>query len=161
MREFYQRLADWTLAAQALSGTSAFVALLPQNPNALFAKVATAIVATASILDLVFRFSSKAERHDRLCRQFTELAAEMAEWPATAKSLSRARAHRTKIEVDEPTERRLIDLRAHNDECSARGVDREKLLPLNYWQRSWLAYLFTFGEEGIRERMADRQRHQP
>jgi hypothetical protein len=153
MRAFYQRLSDWTLAAQALTGAAAFVALLPAQPNSLLPKILTAVVAVAATLDLVFRFSQKARVHDELCGKFTQLAADMAEMTPNAKNLQSARASRIRLEASEPTERRLIDLRAHNDELSARGVSAERFVPLDFWQMSWLAYLFTFGESNIRKRM--------
>jgi len=156
MREFYQRLSDWTLAAQALTGAAAFVALLPAQPNSLLAKLLTAVVAIAATLDLVFRFSHKARMHDDLCRKFTQLAADMAEMSATPENLQRACAARIRIESEEPTERRLIDLRAHNDELRARGIPLDRLVPLAFWQRSWVAYLFSFGEDGIAKRLKAR-----
>ena len=153
MREFYQRLSDWTLAVQALTGAAAFVALLPTQANSILPKILTAIVAIAATLDLVFRFSHKARIHDDLCGKFTQLAAQIAEMVPNTKNLQIACASRIRIEASEPTERRLIDLRAHNDELSARGVLPENIIPLDYWQMSWIAYLFTFGEADLRRRM--------
>jgi len=156
MREFYRWCHDLSLALAAVAGSAAFFALWPANANVWLLRGLTFVVTVATSCDLVFNFSKKADLHDALCRRFTELAAKMAEWPATAANIDAARAERIRIEADEPTERRLIDLRAHNDELSARGIPPNRLLPLGFWQGSVLAYVFTFSLKDIRKRMADR-----
>ncbi|MFA5600905.1 MAG: hypothetical protein WCY15_01645 [Phenylobacterium sp.] len=152
MRDFYRRCADTVTAVSAISGTSAFVALFLQDRNSTVAKWLTATIAVASILNLVFGFSKKADLHDKLCRRFTQLAADMTLWPATEENLAKARAERLLIEMDEPTERRLIDLRATNDEWRSRGV--EIMLPLGFFQKTWLAYFCDFGLSGVERRFA-------
>lgn len=84
------------------------------------------------------------------------LAASMAEWEPSLRNHRRACAERIRIEAEEPTERRLIDLRAHNDELASRGVPEGRLVPLDFWQQSFLAYLFDFGLPSLRSRMAKR-----
>ena len=151
MRDFYRRCADGVTAISAISGTSAFVALFLEDGNSVAAKWLIAAIAVASILNLVFAFSKKADLHDKLCREFTHLAAEMTLWPATKANLAKARAERLRIEADEPTVRRVIDLRANNDEWRSRGV--ENLLPLSLLQqRTWLGYFFDFGLVGVDKR---------
>jgi hypothetical protein len=148
MRAFYQSCHDYTTAATAISGTSGFIAVLANSSH--LAAWLTAIVAIASTLDLVFGFDKKAAVHDVLCRRFTELASQIVEWNATPENLTKARERRLKIEADEPTERRIIDLIAQNEECRARGVELEKLLRISRLQRM-LGYVFTFGLKRIED----------
>jgi hypothetical protein len=115
MRSFYQSCHDYSTAATALSGASGFVAVLSSAPT--IATYLTAIVAISSTLDLVFGFDKKASIHDGLYRRFTALAGTLEELPATMPSLVRAKEQRLAIEIDEPTERRIIDLIAQNDEA--------------------------------------------
>lgn len=158
MREFYRWCHDLSLALAAISGSAAFFALWPAQSNTWLLRGLTLVVTVSTAFDLVFNFSKKADTHDVLCRRFTALAAEMATWPATLENISNARAERIKIEADEPTERRLIDLRAHNDELSARGVSPDRLLPLGFWQGTILAFVFTFSLDDVRKRMVKRDR---
>jgi hypothetical protein len=99
-------------------------------------------------------WSKMADQHDELNRRFSELAAKMHEWPATEENRQRACAERIRIEADEPTERRLIDLRAQNDEMRASGVSISDLIPLSWWQMNapW-AYIFTFGMYALQKRI--------
>lgn len=158
MRDFYRRCADLTTAISALSGTSAFVALFLADRASVAAKALTGIIAITSVLNLVFGFSKKADLHDTLCRRFTELAAEMAAWPETETNITKARTKRIRLEVDEPTVRRVIDLRAQNVEMRARGVLEKKLNPLSFLQdRTWLGYFLDFGLAGVSKRRAQRQ----
>ena len=162
-RDFYRRCHQLALALTAFAGSAAFVSLLPANPNSALAKVLTAIVAFATISDLVVDFSKRADQHDALCRRFTELDAKIRAWdPPTHDHYRQACAERIRIEADEPNRQQLINIRAQNEEESARGVPLDRLLPLGFWQRSWLGYFFTFGEGGLRKRILKmRLRGQP
>ncbi len=147
MRAFYQASHDYATAATAISGTSGFVAVLADASTA--AKVLTAIVAVASTLDLVFGFDKKASLHDNLCRRFTDLAAKIEDTKPTLENFHKIREERINIEKDKPTERRLIDLLAQNEECRARGIkDPGDLISLTRAQR-YLGYIMTFGMRKI------------
>jgi hypothetical protein len=130
-------------AATALTGTASFFVLLAQGTE--IAKYLTGIVAAASSLDSVFRFSRKARAHEALCRRFTDLSSKIAGWEPTPANLKKARADRLKIERDEPPVRRLVDLQAQNEEARSRGVSDDQLVPLGPFQRSFLGYAFAFG----------------
>lgn len=144
-------------AVSAISGTSAFVTLFLADRNTLPAKILTGLIATASILNLVFGFGKKADLHDKLAREFTKLAADIEVLPATPSNLAKCKARRLNIEADEPTVRRIIDLRAQNDEWRSRGVRHDRLCPLGYFQRrSWLAYFFDFGLGDLEARLKER-----
>ena len=142
MRAFYRTCYNLTVAATAVTGSAAFVSLL--GSATMLAKWLTGVVAIASTLELVFRLSKKADLHDDLCRRFTKLAADMEKMEPTNENLQNARAQRLLIERDEPTERRLIDLVAQNEESRARGVSPEDLVPISGPQRLF-GYIFTFG----------------
>lgn len=156
MREWYKRLHDLSAACAAVAGSAAFVALLPEAPNRRLVQSLAFIVTVATVLDLVLNWGKKADEHDELNRRFTELAAKMHEWEPSEESRLRACAERLRIEADEPTERRLIDLWAHNDELRARGVRFGELVPLSRWQRLPIAYFLTFGLGRLEERMRAR-----
>jgi hypothetical protein len=148
MRAFYQSCHDYTTAATAISGASGFIAVLAQSSR--LAAGLTAIVAIASTLDLVFGFDKKAAIYDGLCRRFTELASQIEGWRPTPENLTKARERRLQIEADEPTERRIVDLMAQNEECRARGVSSDELLRISRLQRMF-GYVFTFGLKRIED----------
>lgn len=156
MCEFYTRGHDIAQALTAISGSSAFVALLPDNPNTLVPKILTAVVALSTTLDLVFNPAKKADIHAALHKRFTHLAGEQRAATPNAESFQRIYSKRLEIEADEPPVRRLIDIKAQNDECRSRGVPIEGLVPLGFWQESWFGYLFTFGTRGLEKRIRNR-----
>lgn len=157
MRAFYRGCYDLTTAATAITGSGAFVALIGSPGSDQLAKWLTGIVALSSTMNLVFGFAKKADIHDALCRRFTELAAKLEEWPATEESLQRARAERLAIEKDEPTEKRLVDLQARNEEARARNCHPDDLVPLS-WAQYWLGYVATFGIRRLEKWKAKRDR---
>lgn len=146
MRDFYDWWHHLARVTTALTGTASFFVLLANGFG--IAKWLTAFVAMAAAIDSVFRFEKKARRHDGLYRRFTALSARMASWRATQSNLTKARAGRLNIEVDEPPLRRLVDLMAQNEECRARGVGDEDMIPLSRPQRIF-GYVFTFGMQRL------------
>lgn len=158
MRDFYQRLSDLITTVNALTGTSAFVALFLEDRGALSAKLLIGLIAIASVLNLVFRFQKKADLHDSLVKRFAKLAVWMERTPATEANRREACAQRLEIEADEPTVRRIIDLRAHNDELRSRGVPLARHLPLGWSHRNLpFGYCFDYGLAGVEERMKSRE----
>jgi len=158
LRAFYQQCDGLVVAATAATGTSAFAVLFGSSENSKLAAWLTGVVALSSTLDLVFRFSDKSLLHSQLCVRFTELAARLEELAPTEENLQLAKAERIRIEKDEPTEKRIVDLLAHNDEARARGVDPNDLIPIGPIQ-SVVGYVW--GNFGIRrlERWV-RERHE-
>lgn len=69
MRAMYQRLADAVLAANAVLGAGAFMALIG-GKGTLIAQILIGIVAAGSAVDTVLGFSKKAKLHDDLCRRY-------------------------------------------------------------------------------------------
>lgn len=155
MRAFYVGLSNYVLSGNAILGAGAFIALIGGNKTIL-AQILIGFVAAGSALDTVLGFGKKAKLHDDLCRRFTELAAQIAEWDATEQNYRKACAERLRIEKDEPTEKRLIDLQARNDELRARGYSSDNLVPLSKWQRG-LGYLVTFGMARLERWKAEHQ----
>lgn len=155
MAACYRTCHRVVVASSALTGTSAFVALLSNNPG--IAKSLTGVVAVAATFDLVFAFSEQANKQDDMRRRFTELAAKIAEMPPTQENLASVRAERLRIEADDSEEMRLIDLKAQNDECRARGVHPDDLVPLSKWQR-WLGYFATFDMQRLRDAADKREK---
>ncbi len=155
LRAFYQGLHNAALGANAVTASGAFVAVLAEMPT--LAAWLTGVVAVATSFDVLFGFDARARLHDDLCRRFTELAACIVEWPPTPANLARAAAQRIRIEKDEPTEKRLIDLLAQNEEARCRGVREEDLLPISKLQRVF-GYCFTFGLPRLERAKAEAER---
>ncbi|MGH7783454.1 MAG: hypothetical protein ACREO5_06415 [Candidatus Binatia bacterium] len=143
MRAFYNACHNYSEAATAITGSAAFISLFGSGFDWI-TKFLTGVVAAASTANLVFQFPAKAELHDDLCRRFTDLAARIELWPATPENCAKARADRLQIEKDEPTERRLVDLLAFNEEARSRGISADRLVPLSRLQRIF-GYICTFG----------------
>lgn len=144
MRGFYLLCHDAVCAVGAVAGTGVWVVLSSTSQVTVMAQALAAIVAIASILNLVFRFWRKAEMHGEFAGQYTELAAKLEVWPADERHLHWARVRRLKIEKDEPSERRLVNLVSYNEEARLRGARNEDLVPLSSLQ-IWLGYVATFG----------------
>jgi hypothetical protein len=116
----------------------------------------SAIVALASLFDSIFKYETRARLHNDLCARFTRLAAELETLAATPENLAHVRAQRLLIEADEPSEKRLVELMASNDEARARGVPEARLHQLRWWQRN-AGYLATFGLPRIAREKAARE----
>ena len=142
MQAYYDWCYNLTRAATALTGTASFFTLLAGGTE--IAKYLTGVVAAAASLDSVFRFNRKARSHEALARRFTELSSKIAGWEPVPQNLKKARTERLRIEKDEPPVRRLIDLQAQNEECRARDMPAEKMVPLSRFQRTF-GYVGTFG----------------
>lgn len=156
MREFYRWGSDLAVAIGAIASSGVFI-LLKSAPSMIdVALWISAVAGLAATLNFIFAFAKKAELHNELCMRFTELAARIEGWPATKEFLHRARAERLLIEKDEPTERRLIDLLAQNEEARARGASPEDMVPLSPMQRS-LGYIATFGMKRLEKWWAARE----
>ncbi|MEC5293453.1 MULTISPECIES: hypothetical protein [unclassified Aurantimonas] len=140
-RAFYLALSNGTKVASAVSSTSAFAFLLSGKPEV--ATWLAAVVGIVSTFDLVLQFDAKARLHDKLCQGFTTLAARIVVLPATEESLREVKIDRLELERDEPTERRLVDLQARNEELRGRGAGEDAMVPLSWWQRRF-GYVFTF-----------------
>lgn len=158
MREFYRRWHNFFVTISIVAGSTAFVAMLPSEPNLWITRALTLAVSLAAVIDLVFDLQRKGDVHDQLCRRFSELSARMTLWPATLENEAKACAERTLIEADEPSVVRLIDLRAHNEELQAQGVPFDQLVPLDRFQDSFWGYYGTFGLHDLRKRMEANER---
>ena len=121
----------WHLA-DAFAASGAFIAILGSQP--LIAGTLAGAVALASLLESIFKYETKARKHDELCIRFTKLAARLERLKATPRNLTIVRAERLLIEAEEPDERRLVEIMAHNEEARGRGVLESKLQPLSYLQ---------------------------
>ncbi len=142
LRDHYRSLHDGISVLTVFGASSAFFALLGNLTE--IATGLTAIIGLGSLIDLLLGFGKKSELHNDLCRRFTNLAANIESWDATPENLTKARSARVRIECDEPSIKRLVDLMADNDEAKSRGVGSEFLVPLSWWQRKFGCF-FTFG----------------
>ncbi len=155
LRDFYQGAYNWTVGANAFAGSGAFVAILTHAPTWAPATL-SGIFALAAIFESIFRYEHRARTHHALCVRFTELAAELELLPANPENLAHVRAKRIEIEADETEVKRLVEIRAANDECRARGVPEAKLERLSRMQ-CWFGPIFTFGLPRLEREKAARE----
>jgi hypothetical protein len=113
-------------------------------------------VATVSIFDYIFSAEKASALHDDLARRFTNLAADLESLEPTIENLRRVRADRLRIEADEPALKRLIDIRAANDEARSRGVRECDLAPLSLGQRI-MGHHVTYGVSDLERWKAERE----
>jgi hypothetical protein len=81
-----------------------------------------------------------------LCVRFTNLAAELEKLPPTPENLAKVRAKRLEIEADETEVKRLVEIRATNEEARGRGVPEAqftKLTRMQCWVRRSLHFWTT------------------
>jgi hypothetical protein len=97
----------------------------------------------SGIIGLSLPIQQEGSQHEALARRFTELSSKIASWDPCPQNLKKARAERLRIEKDKPPVRRLIDLQAQNEECRARDLPCEDLIPLSRSQRTF-GYIGTF-----------------
>jgi hypothetical protein len=142
LRDFYQSMHNWSAGISAFAGSSAFVSFLADAPQ--ITGWLAGVFGLISIFELIFRYEERARAHNDLCRRFTHLAAELEKTPETPEELGRIRAKRIEIEADEADVKRLIEIRASNEEARARGIPESRLVRLGPLQRVF-GYMFTFG----------------
>jgi hypothetical protein len=148
MRDFNQTVFNHITASNAFAASGAFFSIVGGLPYV--GATLSGIVALASLFDLIFRYETRAREHHDLCARFTHLAKRIETSKATPKNLAQLRAERLEIEADEQSCKRLIDIRAQNEEARARGVSEAKLAPLTRWQCR-LGYIFTYGLRRLEE----------
>ena len=158
LRDFYQSAYNWTVALNAVAGSAAFVAILAHAPTWAPATL-SGLFALAATLESIFRYERRARAHHDLCVRFTRLAAEMEKLAATPENLACVRAKRLEIEADETEVKRLVEIRAMNEESRARGVPEARLASLNSMQR-WFGAVFTFGLPRLEREKAARERRE-
>jgi hypothetical protein len=154
LRDFYQAAYNYTTAANAFGASGAFVAILGSLD--VLAGFLAGAVALASLFESIFKYENKARAHHELCGRFTKLAAEIELMPATPENLAKVRAQRLEIECAEPSEKRLVEMMAFNDEARSRGVPEDRLHNLRWWQRN-AGYVATFGLPRLAKEKAARE----
>jgi hypothetical protein len=153
---YYQAVYNWTVGLNAFAGSGAFVAILARAP--IWASgTLSGVFAFAAVLESIFRYEHRARAHHDLCVRFTKLAAELERLSPTPENLKKVRARRIEIEADEPGVKRLVEIRAVNEEARARGVPEAQLTRLS-WMQWWLGPVFTFGLRRLEQEKAARQK---
>jgi hypothetical protein len=143
LRDFYQGAYNWIVGLNAVAGSAAFVAILAHAPTWAPATL-SGLFGLAAILESIFKYGDRARAHHDLCVRFTKLAAEMERLAPTPENLASVRAERLEIEADESEVKRLVEIRAMNEESRARGVPEARLASLSRMQ-CWFGPVFTFG----------------
>lgn len=142
MTAFYARWRDSMKIVTVIAGSGAFF-LIFSGAEAVAGAI-SAFIAMWAVLDIITAPDQKAKLHADLCRSFLALAAKIEAGPVTPGRYAELSAARLELERDEPPCRRLVDLRARNDECRARGFPPGDLVPLSWWQYR-LGYFADFG----------------
>ena len=142
-RSFFDFIHRGSQAVSALAGSAAFVSLVGgQSPE--LAKIAAALLAAVSALNLVIGFSERARQYDGLYKRFSDLAVEIAECTQPTEELVRKwKAARLRIEKDEPTPLSALNVICHNEEAEARGLGIEYQYKIGIL-KSTFRHLFTF-----------------
>jgi len=155
MRDFYRGVHRLILGLTIFAASAAFGATLGHWST--LAASLSAVIACISVLDYAFGTGEAASQHHNLCRRFTRLAERIEQWKPTPENLSKARSQRLRIEADEPSEKRLVDLWAEGEEIRARGGDVADIPPLNRRQ-VFFGRMFTFGMRRIERWHAEREK---
>ncbi|MEZ5691157.1 MAG: hypothetical protein R3D71_05795 [Rickettsiales bacterium] len=141
-QRFFDILHNSSTIISAISGSSAFVAVLSDNRD--LALWVSLIVAISSALDSVFSFSKKSRVHNDLRRRFSDLLKEMILSEGDEQLRRRWQAERLNIEADEPPSLTLLVDICHNEEVIARGHEEKYLLEgIDRWHW-WLSDIFSF-----------------
>ena len=141
--KYYDGCHNITRAVEALSGTSAFVAAVALAPIWITGML-TGLVGVAATLDLVFRPDKKIPLLAKLYREFTLLGAELHDCDKTDENLKLFKRKRDILLAEDLSEKKLVEISAHNDEMRARGYPESDFLPLKPYQR-WLGYVAPIG----------------
>jgi hypothetical protein len=148
---FYEMIDNAILISSLITGSGMAVRVAYLGTAGAGLTVAFgAVVALATVLRAVFKFSKSVEKHQALRARYSDLGAKIQTWPTDEKHLARCYAARRKIEKDEPTERRLIEILAYADEARARGAHPRYYAPLSWAQRHF-GHFGTFGMERLYE----------
>ncbi len=133
-RAFFEKLENATRVIVAISGASAFSALM--GDYALLSKIATGLVTVFALADIVLGFGRRAREQDTLYRHFSEMAADIAkiEHP-TVTQISELKARRLRLEADEPNIIDALERKCWNDEAASRGTAADELQKLSLCQR--------------------------
>lgn len=146
-RERFFESLDKTVKAIAIIGGSASFAAAVNTSTAgdVLLKWATAAIAVASALALVFGFSDRSKRHAELARNFRELEAaiigrgkrdfdedDLKVWESKARML----------ETSEPPSLNLLVLICQNEIAIATG-QHDKIVRIPKRKR-WFAHIFSF-----------------
>lgn len=102
-----------------------------------------AVVATISVMDLVFDFSERARDADGLYRRWAMFAQDIAvEAAPSEESLSNMRRRRLSIEMEEGPTLDLLERRCSREEALARGLDVDPAWDLTLWQQRCAQFVF-------------------
>ncbi len=150
-RSFFDFFHRFTNAIGVIFGSATLFILLNKLEDQLSPAITAALVTAFSTIDLVVGTASAARLHYDLSRQFIELECQMelAAGPIDAQSLARFRAHRLKIEGDEPPVLRVLDAMCHNELARAMGYEKKYFARIRFYQR-WLAHFFDVQEHNIK-----------
>lgn len=132
-RAFFDGLHRFVMAAAAIGGSAAFVAVVGGQTGV--AKLATFVLATAAALDVAFGFSEKARHHDYLYRRWADLVVEMIRHgPPIPEVLRGWLAERTLIEKEEPTPLDALNVVCHNIEAEVQRYGDESIYHVRWYQ---------------------------
>jgi hypothetical protein len=113
----YATLHRTTNAVTILLAGVVLTEFLSSQPPALWAQVLAVLAALFSVGDLVIGFSSHADTHRDLKRQFTDLERRLL----AHEPLAGIEQDRVVVEADEPPIYRALDVLCHNALCVAIG----------------------------------------
>lgn len=133
-RSFFDKL-DKAVKIAAIGTGSATFLLLATGQETWWAKVCALFVASLTAFDIIIGFGNAARVHDKLYRDFTLLAREIAR----TTELSEAKVadwaeRRLEIEMEEPGTMDWLERRCSREEAVARNAPVDKAWCLPGWK---------------------------
>jgi hypothetical protein len=140
----WRRASLWSIveAIKAITLVGAIIAFVSLNFNSqlatLIIALASAFIAVVTIVDLVWRFSWRAERHETLYKRFKELQAEIEQMRISAddeKSIAGLNSKAQQIRVDEPPTLWAVYAKAWNQAIEHHRIDETYYRHIAPWRR--------------------------
>ncbi len=132
-QSFFDALHRQVLIVNTVAGSSAFVTLLADRPQA--AIWLTALVAIGSALDNAVGFAERAQKYASLRSRYYDLYCEVVAKREDAFNAEHFRQKRLRIDGDGPPRKRVLDVICRNEEDVFRGYAHDDTIyigPVRY-----------------------------
>ncbi len=133
-RSFFDKLDKAVKIACVGTGGATFL-LLASSQETWWAKVCALLVASLTAFDIIIGFGNAARAHDKLYRDFTLLAREIARTTGLNETkLAEWAERRLEIETEEPGTMDWLERECSREEAVARGAQVNEAWNLPGWK---------------------------
>ena len=133
-RRFYTKLDKAVKIASIGTGGATFLFLVASQET-WWARLCALLVALLAAFDIIVGFSNAARIHDKLYRDFTLLAREIAKTTEMSEAkLAEWDEQRLEIEMEEPGTMDWLERRCSREEAMARGAEVNEAWRLPWWK---------------------------